>query len=49
MYIFVQSDIKGNHGQSVFQKSRGKDEAKKTETETTNKKTKPKEKKTIKK
>jgi hypothetical protein len=29
MYIFVQSNIKGNHGYIVIQKSKGKDEAKK--------------------
>jgi hypothetical protein len=43
MYIFVQSDIRGNHGYIVILKSKVKDEEKKTETETTNNKTKPKQ------
>ena len=43
MYIFVPSNMKGNHGYIVIQKSKVKGEAKKTETETTNNKTKPKE------
>ena len=36
MYIFVQSNIKGNHGYIVIQKSKGKGETKKTETEKQN-------------